>query len=506
MARCWFIFITAILVASLRGFAGAQPPSEIDRSRSEFEQAMKGESRTVDPELLKRSKKNWEQYEAAISRAMAEQDQARVTGGSDADRILDKYDSKAAMTDSPLDHYLAGRMFGLVGRLDEARTHFDRALKLDPYFYWAHHGLATYFANREMFEPAVKNYQRVLDLNDGYTNSRRGMALCLMRLGRREESEVELRRILERTPLDVETLMLLGTVLTEGSRFAEAIDIYSQVQRLDPELPQLRFEMARAYARSDQADRAVSIYEESIAKDNKDWRSCIELADIFQRQGLNHRTADAYQKALDRLPPGARVDRVKVEERIAALRSGPERETIDPDRKSPVEWLEILASGDTPEKRREAMRTVDKFPWVDAKIPQAILHALKDRDPEVVILALRCLGREWPPDDFESLARIVRLFLKNKNESVRAMAARVLSNGSHPICVAALMAAVDDQSAYAFREIHSGLNRLTFAYIDVDVPETIDAVTRQRIAAAWKTWYEANRDRYLKYEEETKNR
>ena len=52
------------------------------------------------------------------------------------------------MQESPPALYLYGRFLGLLERVDDASTRFEAALRLDPYFPWAHHGLGTCFAKR----------------------------------------------------------------------------------------------------------------------------------------------------------------------------------------------------------------------------------------------------------------------------------------------------------------------------------------------------------------------
>lgn len=500
-------FTAAVLLAVAAPMAASQTPperSERDRALDEARRSFQGEGAGVDPEMLRKSKANWERYKVVIEREIQRQDEARAQGGAAVDPVLAGYLDTAEVTDTPVDHYLAGRLLGMVGRLDEARVHFDRALRTDPYFYWAHHGLATFFANREMHEPAVKRYQSVLRLNPEHTASRRGLALCLVRLGKRDEAEIQLREILKTHPDEVETLWTLGTLLSEGGRYGESIDLLRRVEQLRPDLPQLRFELARSYARADQVDKAMEIYERAISADATDWRSCMALAEIMHRQGLNHRAAEFLEKGLARLPVDRKADRSELEEKIVSLRARPEKEAIDPNRKSPGEWLDLVLNSVEVERRREAMRKVEEFPWVDAKVPQTVLLALKDNDPEVAVRALKTLAREWPEDDAQSLVNLARIMIRRPDERVRAMSARVLGRAHHPSAVPALIRVLDESSPYVFREIHDGLNRNTFAYIEVDSPAEMDEAARKRLAEAWKAWYQANRDRYIKYEEERK--
>jgi tetratricopeptide (TPR) repeat protein len=498
------ILLLLFLVTAGAG-ATAQPPrTELDEALRDAKRAMT-ENGKADPERLRKSKAKWDEWTREIERVSAIQDRARAEGGTQLDRAIANYVAIADTTESALDNYLAGRLLGMVGgaRLDDAKRHFDRSLAADPYFYWSLNGLATYWVNRGVYDAAIKHYRHALELNPDFVNARRGLALCLIKVGRPDEAEPHLRRVLEAHPDEIDTLATLAGVLTDRDRFLDAIAVYERIRTLQPDRPGIRYELGRAYARADQVERALQIYEEAIAHDPRDWRSCVEIAQILHRKGLNHQAADYVQKAVDRTPQENGKQREELEEKVVALRARPAQEVIDPNRKSPNEWLEQLTGAADPAKRLEAMRVVSQFPWIDEKIPKTILRALGDtKCPAVQVLALKTLGKAWPPDDFETFAKVAIFLLPRYDENVRAMAANVLGSGKHPIAVPALVRQLADASPYVFREVHRALNKLTFAYIEVLEPETMDEEARKRIGAAWNKWYRANRADYVKYEVE----
>ena len=116
-------------------------------------------------------------------------------------------------------------------------------------------------------------------------------------------------------------------------------------------------------------------------------------------------------------------------------------------------------------------------------------------------------SREWPKSDIhESLGGALRILIKDKDERVRAMAAVLLGDAEHPSSVPPLIEALGDPSPYSFRLIHRALNKLTYAFIETIEPEELDETARKRIAAAWRAWFDANRDRYRQPPTPTANR
>lgn len=452
--------------------------------------------------LAQEAKRKWEQQEAEINAQIEIQERARAEGGDKLRETIAMFESRAAMQDRPVDHYLAGRILGQSMKLEEARVHFERAITQDPFFYWAYHGLGTYFNNREMYEPAIARYERALELNPNFLNSARGMALCQMRLGRKADAEATLRSVLEQSPNDQEGLWFLAILMTDQGLHQEASLYLERLATIKPGAPEVEAALANAYRRTDRIPEAVAIYERLIASDPSEWKSCLTMADITQRQGQNHVAATWLEKALSRLPANASIAPDRLQEMIVDLKSRPAAEAIDPNRRSPEEWVDILLNSVEVDRRREAARIVGSSPYMNKVMMDGLLKALRDKDPDVKTIALKSLAQNWPPEERPALVSMLGLLLKDRSPLVRGMAAFVLGREIKARAgVPHLINALGDQDPYSFRQIHEALNHLTFAYIGVHLPTDLSMSERQRLATEWREWFDRNREDYRSAED-----
>lgn len=166
-----------VLVLSSRLMVG-QGGSAADRARAEALEAFRNSREYLE------AQKRWPAYGQQIDAEVRKQAQAVAAGGARLDERISQYEKRAVIEGTPVSNYLAGRILRLAGRLDRARSFFERSVSIDRFFYWGHYGLGTCFSTREMPESAARHYRRALDLNPKFVKAARGLALCQMQLGK----------------------------------------------------------------------------------------------------------------------------------------------------------------------------------------------------------------------------------------------------------------------------------------------------------------------------------
>jgi tetratricopeptide (TPR) repeat protein len=133
------------------------------------------------------------------------------------------------------------------GRLEEAETHYRRAIAIDPAYGPAYvnlsialmaRGDALVRMNREV--EAIAVYQESLQLNPNNTVLRLATGSLLVKAGRFEEAIREFRAALARVPDSAEAHNNLGGALAATGRTAEAIPELEHALRLNPNLVSAR--------------------------------------------------------------------------------------------------------------------------------------------------------------------------------------------------------------------------------------------------------------------------
>lgn len=136
-------------------------------------------------------------------------------------------------------HFNLALLLAEGGKRAEAKAHLERALELDPRSAQAAYNLAV-LVSEEDLERAIALARRAAELlpedpRHGYT-----LAFYERRAGRVREAEETLRAHLERHPGDGDALSLLGRILEEAGRSAEALALYRDAASRPDLAPDLR--------------------------------------------------------------------------------------------------------------------------------------------------------------------------------------------------------------------------------------------------------------------------
>jgi tetratricopeptide (TPR) repeat protein len=117
---------------------------------------------------------------------------------------------------------------------------------------------------RHNWAAARAAYERALDLLPTYGTA----ALALADLIRRTDSPGAavpvLVQLLEADPYELEALTALGRSLLEDGRTVQALEAFARVLRFDPEHTGALYHQGTGFARQQQFDRAVQVWERVI--------------------------------------------------------------------------------------------------------------------------------------------------------------------------------------------------------------------------------------------------
>lgn len=489
----------AILSLSIPAVATPQG-GDADRARADALKALKGggENRPWSQDL-DRSKQKWPAYDREIEAGIEEQQKALNAGSKATEDLLLMLANRAKMQETPPSLYLYGRLLGLVDRVDQASEQFAAALRLDPYFPWAHHGAATSAAKRGRFPEAIKAYRRALELNPSFVRSMEPLAACLLQENQGDEAERILRRLVDIQPDSPEAWRSLAKLLAQRTRYAEAVTAFRRVLALSPGDKEARRALALVYGLAGQPKEAQVIYSDILKEEPTNANALLGLARTYDDIGENHLAAEWYQKALDSWSPSMSVSRQDLAAKIDELRRLPATEKRDPKRKTPHEWCEILVNSTEPERCREAIRVLSTCPDFESEVYKSFLQALKNKDGQVRVLAVKELFKRYE-GLLHELTPLMAIMLEDKDRMVRAVVANRLGRSNDNAAVPPLVKALKERDPYVFREVYDALWRLTSSEMSAVLPKELDAEAMDAAAKGWERWYADNRDRYKKHE------
>ena len=111
-------------------------------------------------------------------------------------------------------HVMSGIAYGNLGQVEDARRHFESALKIDPTFVAAEERLGDLFAEQQNLVEAGQHYEAALRLNPGLIESRDRLAGILLAQGAFSSAIGQYEEILRIQPDNANVLVALSLVLS----------------------------------------------------------------------------------------------------------------------------------------------------------------------------------------------------------------------------------------------------------------------------------------------------
>ena len=181
---------------------------------------------------------------------------------------------------------------GSLGRADEARREYLRAVELNPRRIDAPNALAVMAAERGDWEEAVARYRQVLDLRPDFIEVRCSLGEALLAAGRRDEARREWETASRMAPAAGLALADLALLDLEEGTLEPAYERAAQAVRVRPERAETHMALALA-------SRALRRRDEAL-------RELAEAARLFPRGSAGEKRArEILDRMRSRQPPGA---------------------------------------------------------------------------------------------------------------------------------------------------------------------------------------------------------
>ena len=164
-------------------------------------------------------------------------------------------------------NYYGYELAQVPGRLEDAVTQYQEALRLQPDFPEAHNNLGNVWARTPGRQnAAVGEFETAVRLRPGFAEAHYNLGTSLERIsGRTEDAIRQFEETLRLKPDFAEAHYNFGTVLEKvPGRLNDAVSQYREAIRLRPEYVEARANLGNALAIAGQSDEAISQYEEAI--------------------------------------------------------------------------------------------------------------------------------------------------------------------------------------------------------------------------------------------------
>jgi tetratricopeptide (TPR) repeat protein len=169
--------------------------------------------------------------------------------------------------DSRLNEEYAGRKFilGLQSpNLDEAISHYKRAIELRPDYIQAHNNLGGALLNKGNTSEAISHYKKAIELQPDYFQAHNNLGNALLNKGNTSEAISHYKRAIELRPDYADAHYNLGNALLKKGNLAEAISHYKTSIEIKPNDAEAHNNLGGALLNIGNTSEAISHYKKAI--------------------------------------------------------------------------------------------------------------------------------------------------------------------------------------------------------------------------------------------------
>ena len=109
-----------------------------------------------------------------------------------------------------------------------------KAIQIEPRYFEAQINLGSVLIKLERFEDAIKNFDKVIDVENIAAQAFQGKAYSLMKLKKYEEAIYNFNKSIKINPNDANVFYNLGATYENLKKWQEAADSFSQAMQINP--------------------------------------------------------------------------------------------------------------------------------------------------------------------------------------------------------------------------------------------------------------------------------
>jgi tetratricopeptide (TPR) repeat protein len=219
----------------------------------------------------------------------------------DEQRKLEGVDSQAAAC------YTQAVLAFDQGRLDDAVTALQQALRVQPDYAEAYRKLGCAYSRQGRHDEAAACYRQAIALQPSSGIFHGELGSILVAQGKFQEAETVCREAVRLQPTEPASHNTLGTALAGQRKLVKAVESYREALRLEPKFHPAHHNLGVALATQFRRAQAIERYREAIrlAPDIAEYH--LNLGRVLHSRGRQDEAVNCYRRALELKPDYADV-------------------------------------------------------------------------------------------------------------------------------------------------------------------------------------------------------
>jgi Flp pilus assembly protein TadD len=215
------------------------------------------------------------------------------------------------------------------GRIADAVTHYEEAIRLRPSYGPGHVALGVALADQGRLTEAISHYEEAARLMPGSAVPYNNLGAALAAQGRTDEAIERYQEAVKRLPTYADAHKHLGLALARQGRLAEAVEHYREALRLRPDSAEVRTNLAGAHtnlaialANQGRTAEALEHFRDAVALQPSSAEARNNLGLMLVKAGRTEEAEAQFREAL-RLNPDLRDARNNLERLVSLRGKGP---------------------------------------------------------------------------------------------------------------------------------------------------------------------------------------
>jgi tetratricopeptide (TPR) repeat protein len=169
------------------------------------------------------------------------------------------------------------------GNIEQAMSHYYRAIEIYPDDEVAHYNLGSIFKSQGKLDKAVAYYRKAIQIRPNFTAAHNNLANTLKMQGKIDEAIEHYKTVLMLEPRDSKTYYNLANTFREQGRLDEAVTFYERAIEMDPQFGYACTNLAVTLESMGHVNEAISQYRKVLQIDSNALTALTALAELLIR-------------------------------------------------------------------------------------------------------------------------------------------------------------------------------------------------------------------------------
>jgi tetratricopeptide (TPR) repeat protein len=213
----------------------------------------------------------------------------------------------ACTSDNAIAHNNLGDALLKKGSVDEAITHYQKALQIKPDYAAAHINLGNTLLQKGNVDEAITHYQKALQISPDDAAAHYNLGNALLQKRNVDEAITHYQKALQISPDDAAAHINLGNALIKKGSVDEAITHYQLALQIKPDYAEVHINLGNALLKKGSVDEAIVHYQKALQIKPDSAEVHLNLGNALLKKGSVDEAITHYQKALQIKPDSAKA-------------------------------------------------------------------------------------------------------------------------------------------------------------------------------------------------------